>query len=199
MFKHIKSFVMNKREGVSNYFRKKQDAELARAEGFASGTTVASTEFTSKIKNLTHSIAELTEENIVMEKKLRTVYDERVDVLDTRYTKKCDDCMRATDRERKRLRKNQNAILDLIQNFNIVYMKLFKHASFIMDEHDNIIKSSGRVKASRDTLTVIRKEANSLIQTALPLLGIDVTEKMENKLLQHDEIINVEKQTDKVQ
>lgn len=183
MFRIVRKFYTTQKENFSSYIRKKQDVELARSEGFAAGSSSAAKEFIPKIKEQTQCISELTKENLEMEEKLRKLYNERVEVLDNRYTKKCEDCMRFTDKERERLRKDQNSILDLIQNFNMIYMKLFKHASLIIDEHDNIIKSSGRVKASRDTLTSIRTEANNIIQKALPLVGIEITEKFENKLL----------------
>ena len=84
--------------------------------------------------------------------------------------------MNMTESERERLRNTQNTLLDLLQRFNMVFMKVFKHTNLVGDEHDTILKSSSRIKASRDILLQIRSEADDIIKKALPLLSITTTE-----------------------
>lgn len=169
-------FFRNRSEAVKSYFRRIKDARLARAEGYAAGTDDATRQITKQIKSLTNRISYLTTENLQMEERVRKVYEERLDILEKRHTKNCKECMQATEFERERLRNNQNVLLDLIHRFNIVFMKVFKHANLVVDEHDNIIKSSGRVKASRDVLLSIKSEADQIIKKAMPLLSVEIVE-----------------------
>ena len=81
-----------------------------------------------------------------------------------------------TESERDRLRTTQNILLDVIQRFNMVFMRVFKHTNLVGDEHDIILKSSSRIKASRDILLQIRTEADEIIKKALPLLSVTMTE-----------------------
>ena len=156
--------------------KKKMDAKLAKAEGYSQGSEDVSNELMRQIKALNARISQLNTENLDMEEDLRQHYGERTNLLESRYTDKCKKCMITTEAERERLRKNQNMILDLIQKFNVVFMKVFKHTSLVVDEHDNIIKSSGRVKTSRDILMGIKAEADKIIQKVLPLTSIARTE-----------------------
>jgi len=164
------------KEKIHLHFLLKKDTSLARVEGYSRGVDDTTASLSKKITNLTKRIGELTEENLRMEEKLRSVYAERNDILEARRTKQCKECMSVTERERERLRTNQNLILDLIQKFNVVFMKIYKHANLVVDEHDTIIKSSGRVKASKDILLTIKVEADELIKKILPLTDIRLTE-----------------------
>lgn len=156
--------------------KRRTDAKVARAEGYAQGCEDASNELMRQVKSLNATITQLTDDNLKIEERLRHHYEDRTTILENRYTDKCKKCMLTTEAERERLRKNQNLILDLIQKFNVVFMKVFKHASLVVDEHDNIIKSSGRVKSSRDILMGIKAEADKIIQKVLPLTSISLTE-----------------------
>jgi len=197
MLSTIKTFTKDKKNQIISYRRRVVDATLARAEGYAGGIEVATTQLTSKIQKLTESLNEQASDNLRMgdklrrehehrEDKLRISYEERVDILEKRHTKNCKECMETTEMERERLRNNQNSLLNLIQSINMTYMKLFKHSSLIADEHDSIIKSSGRVKASRDMLLMIRKEIDDLVKKALPTLDITETETGQPLSIDHN-------------
>lgn len=164
------------KDKIREHIKRRSDAKIARVEGYAQGTEDASKELMRQVRALNTRIGELTQENLLIEERLRNHYNERTDILESRHTEKCKKCMLITEAERERLRKNQNMILDLIQKFNIVFMKVFKHANLVVDEHDNIIKSSGRVKASRDILLGIKSEADKIIQKVLPLTSTNITE-----------------------
>lgn len=176
MFKKINGYLKNKVLNTKSYFSRVGDAKLARAEGYSDGINEATRRLTGKINEMTQRIGDLTKENLNIEAKLRAIYDERIAILEARQTKNCKDCMRVTENERERLRSNQSVLLDTIQRFNIVFMRIFKHTNLVVDEHDNIIKSSGRVKASRDILLDIKSEADTIIKKAQPLLSTGVTE-----------------------
>jgi hypothetical protein len=64
-------------------------------------------------------------------------------------------------------------------------MKVFKYADLVVDEHDNIIKSSARIKSSREALMSIKNDANKILQKVLPLTSITLTE---DSLLNNTEI-----------
>lgn len=173
------------KDNVRKRRKRREDVKLARTEGYAEGCEDTTNELMRQIKALNNSVTHLTEENLRIEEHLRQHYEDRTNILENRYTDKCKKCMLATEAERERLRKNQNLILDLIQKFNVVFMKVFKHANLVVDEHDNIIKSSGRVKSSREILVGIKTEADKIIQKVLPLTSISLTE---NCVLNEEEI-----------
>ena len=164
------------RDKIRRRSRQRLDAKAARAEGYSQGSEDTSNELMRQIRSQNSRITHLTAENLKIEENLRLHYEERTNLLETRYTEKCNQCMTTTDAERERLRKNQNMILDLIQTFNVVFVKVYKHTNLITDEHDNIIKSSGRVKASRETLLCIKNEADKIMQKVEPLVSIHLTE-----------------------
>lgn len=177
----VKEYVSSIPLRFRTYAKRFSDSKLAWAEGYAKGVDEATITMTNQLNALTNRMSELSQENLNMEEKLRGTYDERLGIIDRRYTDKCKECMKTTESERERLRKTQNMMLDLIQKFNIVFMKVFKHANLVVDEHDTIIKSSGRVKASRDILLSIKTEADEIIKKALPLVGIQITELSKDK------------------
>ena len=161
---------------IKNYFKRVLDAKLARAEGYADGVNESTKRLAPKLNAMTERIGVLSSENLNMEAKLRKIYDERIAILESRQTKNCKDCMGLTESERERLRNTQNILLDVIQRFNIVFMKVFTHTNLVGDEHDSIIKSSARIKASRDILLQIKTEADEIIKKSLPMLSITTTE-----------------------
>jgi hypothetical protein len=158
--------------------KRKMNAKIARVEGYAQGCEDTSNELIQQIKSLNTTITKLTNENLKVEEGLRQHYEDRTNVLEGRYTEKCKKCMLATEAERDRLRVNQDLILDLIQNFNLVFVKVFKHIAVVVDEHDNMIKSSARIKSSKEILMGIKSEAEKIIQRVLPLTPISQTETL---------------------
>ena len=170
-FKKIKDNSRTKNKKITNI-------KVARADGYAQGCEDTSNELIKQIKSLNHRISQLTQDNLKIEENLRHHYEDRINILETRYTSKCKKCMEATESERDRLRKSQDLILDLIQKFNVVFVKVFKHASAVVDEYDNMIKSTCRVKSSKDVLLDIRAEADKIIQSVLPLVPVSQTENL---------------------
>jgi hypothetical protein len=186
----ILKYLKNKRDKIQNYFIKIDNAKLSWTEGYGTGVEETTRILKDQINSLTERMTSLTNENLAMEEKLRVTYNDRLATLDGQYTENCKKCMEMTNQERERMRQNQNIILDLIHTFNLIYMKVFKHASLVIDEHDTIIKASGRIKASRDILTGIRQEADEIIKKALPYVGIEPGID-DQKLL--DNVVNMKK------
>jgi len=173
------------KEKIRRYSKRKMDAKISRAEGYAQGSEDATSELMRQIHALNTRIAQVTDENLKIEENLRSHYEDRTNLLESRYTEKCKKCMQTTEAERERLRKIQNMILDLMQQFNVVFMKVFKHADLIVDEHDNVLKSSARIKASKETLMIIKNDADKILQKVLPLTSISFTE---NSIVSNTEI-----------
>jgi len=184
----IINYIKTKRDKIKNYFVKINNSKLSWTEGYSVGVDETTRILKEQINSLTERMNLLVNENLSMEEKLRATYNERLATLDNQYTENCKKCIEMTNLERDRMRNNQNIILDLIHNFNLIYMKVFKHANLVIDEHDTIIKASGRIKASRDILTGIRQEADEIIKRALPYVGI---EGDDTKML--DNVINIKK------
>jgi hypothetical protein len=162
---------------IRNYIRRVMDVRLSRAKGYADGVNESTRKLAPKLNEMTERIGVLSRENLNMEANLRKIYDERIAILESRQTKNCRDCMGITESERNRLRNTQNMLLDTIQRFNIVFMRVFTHTNLVGDEHDIIIKSSARIKASRDILLQIKTEADEIIKKSFPMLSVTMTEK----------------------
>jgi len=155
-----------------NAFKYVEDANNAISESYEKGREEANEKFQGQIKAYNDRIAELTQETVRLDERLRRIHEERLDNIEDRWTRKCKLCKVHTEEERKRLRAMQNVISTYISDFTEVFNMLYKHAVFVENEHDTILKSAARVQNSRASLESIRKEANVIINKIEPLLQL---------------------------
>lgn len=149
-----------------------ENANQALAEEYSRAVDETTMRFKERLITATDRIAELTQDTVRLDEKLRVIHEERLDNIEGRWTEKCKACREHLEVERSRLRSMQDTISKYISEFTIVFNKLFKHATFVGAAHDTILTSAAQVKASQDMLVGIQKEAQIIINKVEPLLQI---------------------------
>lgn len=170
-------------DGIRKYFENIKHIEAIKAQYYSKGQEDASTRFIAQQKNMTKKIEELTEQNISVEKRLRVSADERVERMEKLHNAKCTSCRKNLEDERQRLLKRQNALAKKIAEFEEVWMSMYQHANTIIDEHDILLRSSGRLVASRNILVGFKKQVDAIMEESAPLLSMELQDSSEDKLI----------------
>jgi len=163
-----------------------EEAEVELLKAYERGKAEAITAFKSQVVEYNKRIAELTEETLHLDEKLRRIYEERISAIDQRWTKRCQMCSQHVEQERNRLRTIQNAISKYMNEFTLVFNKLFKHAVFVETAHDTMLTSAAQVKASKEMLNGIKAEAQNIINQVEPLLRVEENENNITNILMKD-------------
>ena len=168
-------------EKIKKYFQDIKDIELSKAAAYARGLEEASSKFLSQQKSMTHRISELTKQNNDTELRIRKSADERIAQMEALHDTKCATCRQTVEEERQRFVKRQNLLAKKIADFDAVWMSMYQHANLIIDEHDVLLRSSGRLVASRNVLTTFKKQVDTIMEESAPLLSIELTDGSEDK------------------
>lgn len=168
-------------ESIKKHFENIKHIEAIKAQYYSKGSEEASTRFLTQQKNMTKKIEELTEQNIAIEQRLRVNADKRVNRMEELHNAKCTSCRKNLEDERQRLIKRQNAIAKKISEFEEVWMSMYQHANTIIDEHDILLRSSGRLVASRNVLVGFKKRVDEIIEESAPLLSVELLDSSEDK------------------
>jgi hypothetical protein len=154
----------------------RQDKERQRvkvAEAYARGCDETAASFIEQQQKMTNKIKDLSDQNIEMESALRKQADDRIKNLEKMHAIQCKDCRNNLEAERQRMVRQQGALADKMAKVDELVIRLMQHANVIIDEHDNILRSSGRIVSHRNVLTDFKREADSIMIESIPLLEID--------------------------
>jgi hypothetical protein len=108
--------------------------------------------------------------------------DQRIERMDQLHETKCTSCRANLEAERQRLLRRQNQLARKISEFEEVWLNMYQHANSIIDEHDILLRSSGRLVASRNVLLGFKKKVDQIIQESAPLLSIELHDSSSDKL-----------------
>jgi hypothetical protein len=167
--------------GIQKYFRNVEELESIRVQAYSQGQEDAASRFMAQQKAMTNKIEELSAQNISTEKRLRVSADSRINTLESLHDAKCNSCRRNLEEERQRLLRRQSQLAEKIAKFDEVWMNLYQHATSIIDEHDVLIRSSGRLVASRNILLDFRRQVDTIMEEAAPLLSIELHDSAADK------------------
>ena len=179
--------VFNKIRGVfmfskiRQYFDGLKYVEAIKAQYYSKGQEEASARFIVQQKNMTKTIEELSAQNTMIERKLRQAADERIDKMEQLHNAKCNSCRRNLEDERQRLLKRQNQLAKKISEFEEVWLTMYQHANTIIDEHDLLLRSCGRLVASRNILIDFKKRVDLIMEESAPLLSMELQDSSEDK------------------
>jgi len=168
-------------EGIKKYFEGLKHVEAIKAQYYSKGQEDASTRFITQQKKMTAKIEELTEQNISIERRLRTAADQRIERMEQLHEAKCGSCRTNLEAERQRLLRRQNQLARKISEFEEVWMNMYQHANTIIDEHDILLRSSGRLVASRNVLVGFKQKVDQIMQESAPLLSIELQDSSTDK------------------
>jgi hypothetical protein len=168
-------------EGIRKYFENIKYIESVKAEYYSKGQEDAATRFISQQKNMTKKIEELTAQSNLIEQRLRQNADARVNRMEELHNAKCTSCRKNLEDERQRLIKRQNTLAKRMEDFEEVWMSMYQHANTIIDEHDILLRSSGRLVASRNVLVSFKKRVDEIMEAAAPLLSMELLDSSEDK------------------
>ena len=174
-------FLMSITEKIKKYFENIKDIEMIKAEYRARGQEEATARFITQQKKMTDKIEELTEQNIAIERRLRNAADQRVERMEQLHNEKCTSCRHNLEEERQRLQKRQSQLAKKINEFEDVWIGMYQHANTIIDEHDTLIRSSGRLIGSRNVLDGFRKRFDNIIEQSVPLLSVELQDSSRDK------------------
>ena len=169
-------------ERITRYFEGLKHVEAVKAQYYSKGQEDASSRFIIQQKNMTKKIEELTEQNIAIERRLRTAADQRIERMEQLHETKCSACRTNLEAERQRLLRRQNQLARKISEFEEVWMSMYQHANTIIDEHDILLRSSGRLVASRNVLLGFKKKVDNIMQESAPLLSIELHDSSADKM-----------------
>jgi len=169
-------------ERITRYFEGLKHVEAVKAQYYSKGQEDASSRFIIQQKNMTKKIEELTEQNIAIERRLRTAADQRIERMEQLHETKCSACRTNLEAERQRLLRRQNQLARKISEFEEVWMSMYQHANTIIDEHDILLRSSGRLVASRNVLLGFKKKVDNIRQESAPLLSIELHDSSADKM-----------------
>lgn len=170
-------------DNIKKYFESIRNIDAIKAQHYAKGSEDASTRFLGQQRSMTKKIEELTEQNIQIEQRIRNAADQRIERMETLHNSKCDSCRQNLEDERQRLLKRQNLIAKKIADFESVWMNMYQHATTIIDEYDTLLRTSGRLVASKSILLGFKKQVNEIIDEATPLLSVQMHDSSEDKAL----------------
>jgi hypothetical protein len=168
-------------EKIKKYFERVEEIEAIKVQEYAKGQDEASSRFLTQMKNMTHKIEELTKQNNETEFRVRTAADERIKRIEKLHDEKCTACRQNLEDERQRLIKRQNLLAKKTSEFEDVWMSMYTHANMIIEEHDNLLRSSGRLVASRNILSGFKRRVDEIMEEAAPLLSIELTDSAHDK------------------
>jgi len=168
-------------EKIKQYFEQVKEINSIKAQFYAKGQEDASTRFLSQQKSMTTKIEELTKQNNDMELRIRNSADERIKRMEKMHDDKCNSCRQNLEDERQRLLKRQNQLAKRMSEFENVWMTMYTHANTIIDEHSNLLRSSGRLVASRDVLLGFKRQIDGIMRESVPLLSVEMHDSSEDK------------------
>ncbi len=168
-------------EKIKKYFEKIKEIEAIKVQYYAKGQEEAAARFLSQQKSMTHKIEELTRQNNETEFRVRTAADERIKRTEKLHDEKCTACRQNLEDERQRLIRRQNLLAKKTSEFEDVWMSMYTHANMIIEEHDNLLRSSGRLVASRNVLSGFKRRVDEIMEEAAPLLSIELTDSAHDK------------------
>jgi len=170
-------------ERITKYFEGLKHVAAVKAQYYSKGQEDASSRFIIQQKNMTKKIEELTEQNIAIERRLRTSADQRIERMEQLHETRCSSCRTNLEAERQRLLRRQNQLARKIAEFEEVWLNMYQHANTIIDEHDILLRSSGRLVASRNVLLGFKKKVDQIMQESAPLLSIELHDSSTDKLV----------------
>ena len=147
-------------ERIKEFFNGIKHIEVIKAQYYARGQEDAATRFLTHQKALVKKIEELTEQNSSMERRIRSMADQRIERMERLHEEKCNACRKNLEDERQRLIRRQNLLSKKMAEFEEVWMSMYQHANTIIDEHDILLRSSGRLVASRNILLGFKKQVD---------------------------------------
>jgi len=175
-------------EPILKHFEDIQNIEAIKKEEYIRGCTDTAIQFAENakkqndylnklIKENLENIKKLEKTNLEHEQALREAYDNRIKELEERHADLCRSCKDVTDGERRRLNRMQDALAQ--RNFESaeMFMKLFKVATRIAEEHSTIMHSTARAIASKNELSVIKSEMDALVKKSDLLLATEISER----------------------
>jgi len=168
-------------ENIKKYFEDIKEINAIRAQSYAKGQEDASNRFLTQQKRMTTKIEELTKQNNDTERRVREAADDRVAMLEKMHDEKCKLCRQNLEDERKRLISRQNQLAKRMSEFENIWLSMYTHANTIINEHDVLLRSSGRLVASRNILLGFKKQADEIMQESAPLLSIEMHDGSEDK------------------
>ena len=168
-------------ENIKKYFENIREIDAIKAQCYARGQEDASARFISQQKSMTTKIEELTRQNNDTERRVRNAADDRIKRLEKMHDEKCNSCRQTLEEERQRLVKRQNLLSKKMSNFDDVWMSMYTHANMIIEEHDTLLRSSGRLVASRNVLSGFKTQVDEIMKESAPLLSIELTDSSEDK------------------
>ena len=168
-------------ESIKKYFEDIKQIDAIKAQYYAKGQDDASSRFLSQQKSMTHKIEELTKQNNDTERRVREAADDRIKRMEELNSAKCTACRQNLEDERQRLLKRQNQLAKRMSEFEDVWMTMYTHANTIIDEHSVLLRSSGRLVASRDVLLGFKRQVDEIMRDSVPLLSIEMHDSSEDK------------------
>lgn len=168
-------------ESIKKYFENIKEIDAIKAQFYAKGQEEASARFLNQQKSMTQKISELTKQNNDTELRVRTSADERIKRMEELHDAKCNTCRQTLEEERQRLVKRQNLLAKKISDFEAVWMNMYQHANMIIEEHDILLRASGRLVASRNVLSTFKKQVDIIMEESAPLLSIELTDSSQDK------------------
>jgi len=168
---------------IKKYFENVRYIEAIKAEYYAKGQDEATGRFISNQKGMIKKIEELTKQNNDTELRLRSAADQRIQQMEELHEEKCSSCRANLEAERQRLLRRQNQIAKKSAELEEVLMKVYQHINNIIDEHDILLRASGRIVASRNVLMDFKKSADGIMQETAPLLSIELHDGSSDKVI----------------
>ena len=166
---------------IKKHFEKIDQIEAIKAEYLAKGREEVTARFLAQQKKMTNKIEELTTQNIEVERRLRNAADQRIERMEKLHDEKCNSCRENLEAERQRLLRRQRSLAKKISEFEEVWLNMYQHATTIIDEHDVLLRSSGRLVSSRNILLCFRKQVDEIMEQSAPLLSIELQDSSEDK------------------
>lgn len=170
--------------------------EVYRAEAYAKGCDETAGKFIEQQQRLTEKIQKLSDRHASEENRMRIASDKRIADVEAIHEIKCTECRSNMEEERQRLRRRQAMLADKMARVDELIIKLLQHANVIVDEHDAILRSSGRIVSHRNVLIAFKKEVGGIMEEAAPLLSLELTDTQSNKAVDIDEITETKSRRD---
>jgi predicted phage tail protein len=190
-------------EPILKYFQNIENIEAIKKEEYVRGCTDTAIQFAENSKKQNDYISKLTIENLKNtqnlekvnlehEQNLRDTYNKRIQELEDRHSDMCKSCKSVTDEERKRLNRMQDALAQRNFESGEMFMKLFKVASRIAEEHSTIMQSTARAIASKNELTSIKNEMDVLVKKSDLLLTTEISQRILDEVVSQEVPVEID-------
>ena len=183
-------------EKVKIWFQSIDDIEKIKRESYLKGSEETTNQFLQVQKRLMEKIEELSNINIITEKRIRNESDlriqsietnasERIQSLESLFHQRCLACKSSMEAQRIAIIKKQSGLNSKLTRVDDLIKRIFNHVDGINAKQQSILRASSQIIASKDIIETFTKELNDITNDSSSLLSVEMidTEIMvENKV-----------------